>query len=204
MSLNEKDLVAVGRLWRRGNPKARYRLRRVRSSKLLCARSGSVVVVSVHGDVMTVRCDCGRVVQKPVTYFYQRNITCGSRCAHWRKGQTVGTSPYLREWHQRHAVCPGWATPAALAAGVGARPVGHVLALFGGAATCGTCETCLATSAHCNARWIAGGRTGGKIVTYEGETMTRAEAARRIGISRQAAASREYGQGDPLRPKDST
>jgi len=114
------------------------------------------------------------------------------------------TSSYLREWHQRHAVCPGWATPAALAAAVGPRPDGHVLASFGSdAATCGACEWCRSWGATCNARWIAGGRTGGKIVTFEGETMTRAEAARRIGISRQAAALREYGQGDPLRPKDS-
>jgi len=119
------------------------------------------------------------------------------------------TTAYLRDWHRRHATCPGWAAASNFAAGVGPRREGYVLALLGCArqpeggtvATCGTCAPCRASGASRNVRWIVGQRGGRGVVLHGGVLMTRAAAAARIGISRQALAARLQRKGDPMRPR---
>lgn len=191
--------------WARAKPRAapRKRMRRSRWSKLLRARSGSVVVVSVRGDVMTVRCDCGRVCDKSTTAFYRRNITCGDREAHRPARSPVVA--YLYDWHLRRTVCAGWEDVATFVASVGERPAGHVLSKTGtDVASCGACEDCKALGAACNVVWTKGQRARAPAVPCRGEMVSQSEAAKILGISKTAVALR-MAAGTPLdAPKGET
>ena len=112
------------------------------------------------------------------------------------------TAPYIRAQWRKHRTCPRWYDLATFAADIGDRPASHVLAVDGDVATCGVCPWCRMRGTARNAFWVAGTRAVGAPVVLNGVVMTKAEAARRLDISRQALHQRQKREGDPLRPRE--
>jgi hypothetical protein len=171
-----------------------------RGQSIVGRRAGTLVVESVDRKHMIARCDCGVVCRKPSSYIYRDNPNCGDTAAHPRVYATVHglSGDYRGEWHRKHKTCAGWTDAAVFATAIGERPEGHGLAIIGDdVARCGTCGRCVRRGVARNVRWIKGARVRGTPVLCGGEWVNQAEAARRLGTSRQAVADMvARGTGD--------
>ena len=171
-----------------------------RKVSLVGRRSGTLLVLSVTGGKMRVRCDCGVERDMFSTAFYRANISCGDRVKHprARDGEGISTT-YSYVWHSNHSMCDGWTDVAVFREAIGPRESDeHWLGkTTGDVAACGECADCAAIGTTRNVTWIKGGPVRTETILFGDERVSQAEAARRLGITREAMRQR-VAKGTPI------
>ena len=177
-----------------------------RNDSIVGTRIGNVFVLSSSGKKVVVRCDCGRIRTAWQGMLYRPRPSCGDLTRHPPPGFAHrGLSrTYVGVWHRSNSTCAGWEALVPFATDVGKRPSArHFLHKTGpDVAACGACEDCRAIAAPRNTAWGVGIKTRpGLRVAFGGELLTKAEIARRLGVTREAVRLR-IARGVPLeRPK---